>query len=333
MDAQKTALIIGATGGIGGETARTLKRRGWRVVALHRSPEEAGRMAPEFEWVQGDAMNAAAVIRAAVGASIIFHGANPPGYHNWKELAPAMLESAIAAARASGARILFPGNVYNFGPDAGTRVNEDARQAPVTRKGAIRVAMERRLEQAAADGVRSLIVRAGDFFGPRATGSWLAQGMVQIGRPVRFVLNPGRRGVGHAWAYIPDLAETFARLAEIEAELPDFERFHFGGHWVDDNRDLAEAIAWAAGRPKAPVLPFPWPMLGVLSPVVEMAREMAEMRYLWRTPLRLSNAKLVSRLGAEPHTPLAVALRRTLEGLGCIDPHHSLEALRRSAAS
>ena len=42
------------------------------------------------------------------------------------------------------------------------------------------------------------------------------------------------------------------------------------------------------------------------------------MRYLWREPLRLDNARLVAFLGAEPHTPLDEAVRETLEGLGCL---------------
>jgi nucleoside-diphosphate-sugar epimerase len=41
------------------------------------------------------------------------------------------------------------------------------------------------------------------------------------------------------------------------------------------------------------------------------------MRYLWREPLRLDNAKLVAVLGEEPHTPLDRAVRDTLRGLGC----------------
>jgi hypothetical protein len=48
-------------------------------------------------------------------------------------------------------------------------------------------------------------------------------------------------------------------------------------------------------------------------------RETLEMRYLWRTPLRLDNARLVSLIGEEPHTPLDTALRHTLAGMGCID--------------
>jgi nucleoside-diphosphate-sugar epimerase len=47
-------------------------------------------------------------------------------------------------------------------------------------------------------------------------------------------------------------------------------------------------------------------------------RELLEMRYLWRQPLRLSNARLAAVLGREPHTPLDEAVEATLVGLGCL---------------
>ncbi|AJY38958.1 epimerase [Burkholderia humptydooensis] len=40
---------------------------------------------------------------------------------------------------------------------------------------------------------------------------------------------------------------------------------------------------------------------------------MREMRYLWREALRMDNAKLVTALGREPHTPLDAAVE-TLVG-------------------
>lgn len=42
------------------------------------------------------------------------------------------------------------------------------------------------------------------------------------------------------------------------------------------------------------------------------------MRYLWREPVRMSNARLIQVLGTEPHTPLDAAVEATLAGLGCL---------------
>jgi nucleoside-diphosphate-sugar epimerase len=294
---KRIALIIGVTGGVGSETARALLARGWTVRALNRTPKQAAQRLASLgpiEWVQGDAMNQAEVVRASAGVSLVVHAANPPGYKNWAGLQLPMLESSIAAAKAAGARLVFPGTVYNYGADAFPAISESSPQHPTTQKGAIRVAMEERLLQASRDGVRVLIVRAGDFFGAAATNnSWFVQ-LVAPHKPVRKVRYPGERDVGHAWAYLPDLGETIARLVEREAELAPFERFHFGGHWFERGVEIAEATRRVANAPSARIGRFPWFLLRLLSPFVAVFREVLEMRYLWTTPVKLDNEKLLA---------------------------------------
>jgi nucleoside-diphosphate-sugar epimerase len=318
MSEAKTALVLGATGGVGGEIARALLARGWRVRALHRDPGKAAKPGDGLEWVRGDALDIAEVARAAEGVSVIVHGVNPPGYRNWKGLALPMLESTIAAATKSGALIVFPGTVYNFGPETFPLVGEDAPQRPRTRKGRIRVAMERRLFEASQAGARVLILRAGDFFGPSTENSWFGAAVVKPRRPLKAVVYPGRHTVGHAWAYLPDLAETAARLIERRGELTPFAAFHFGGHWFERGVEMAEAVRAASGNPRLPVRGFPWGLVYLLAPLLETFREMLEMTYLWRLPLRLDNRRLVAFLGEEPHTPTLEAVRDSLKGLGCL---------------
>ena len=318
-----TALVLGATGGIGGETARALVARGWRVRAMSRAPARTGTPGTgdmgEIEWVRGDAMVAAEVVAMARGATIVVHAVNPPGYRDWDKLVLPMLDNTVAAARAAGARIVLPGTVYNYGPDAFADLHEDAPQDPVTVKGRIRVEMERRLAAAAAEDVPVLIVRAGDFFGPRSGNTWFAQGLLKPGRRPRVVRNPGRPGVGHQWAYLPDVAETMLRLL-AQPDLPRFARYHMDGHWDPDGRRMTETIARLLGDPRPAIRPLPWWALRLASPVVPTLREMMEMRYLWEWPVRMRNDRLVATLGEEPRTPLDVAVRSTLVGLGCLGP-------------
>ena len=129
---------------------------------------------------------------------------------------------------------------------------------------------------------------------------------------------PGKPEVGHAWAYLPDVGETIARLVERRAELGAFEVFHFGGHWLERGIEMAEATLRVAGARGGRIRKFPWLALYALAPFVETFREMLEMRYLWTEAVRLDNQKLVAFLGEEPHTPLDEALHTTLGGLGCL---------------
>ena len=330
---QKTALIIGATGSYGGHVAVALIKHGWRVLALARDPKTAmaktGERMP-IDWVKGDGMNPADVLAAAQGAAVIVHAANPPGYKNWRGLAVPMLDATIAAAKAVGARIVFPGNVYNFAPDSGARIAEDHAQRPITRKGKIRVEMERTLRRASEGGTPVLILRAGDFFGPAAPNSGLGWMTTRSRGKLRSVYAPGPASVGHAWAYLPDMAEATAQLLDREDRLARFDVFHFAGQWMDRADELAASLRRVSGQPKLPIKPFPYPMIYALAPFVEMFRELIEMRYLQTKPIGLDNSKLVAFLGAEPHTGLDASIRATLSDMGClpepVDDHSMLAA-------
>lgn len=314
MTQTRTALVLGATGGIGGAVAAALAARGWRLRGLTRDPAAARGGGPaQVEWIQGDAMRREDVVRAAEGVSVLVHAVNPPGYRDWDKLVLPMIENAIAAARAAGgARILLPGTIYNFDPAATPVVDEDSPRHPRSRKGAIRVEMERRLKEASAE-TPVLILRAGDFFGPGARSSWFAQAMVRPGRPLRRIVNPAR-GAGHSWAYLPDLAEAFARLLEAPELLRPFEEVQFEGLHDSDGLRMIEAVRRAAGA-DLPVRAFPWALLALAAPFHGFAREATEIAPFWRHPMRLDNRRLLELLGEEPRTPLDEAMRATLRSL------------------
>ena len=252
---------------------------------------------------------------------MIIHGVNPPGYRNWAEQVLPMIDNTIAAAIAERATIVLPGTLYNFGPDAFPVLSEDSPQHPLTRKGAIRVQLEQRLLQSSREGARVVIVRAGDFFGAGAANNWFSQGLVKPGKPVRAVSAPGAPGVAHQWAYLPDVARTMLELIERRAALDAFACFHMAGHVDSDGTQMSQAIQRVVLRrtglqPRVGV--FPWWLLKLAAPFVVTFREIQEMRYLWQTPLRMDNQRLLAALGHEPHTPLEHAVEAALTSLGCL---------------
>jgi len=318
-----TALVLGATGGIGGEVARQLRAAGWQVRAMRRGGAPAVKQQDGLVWVSGDSMNRADVLAAASGCSVIVHAVNPPGYRRWAELVLPMIDNTVAAARAQGATIVLPGTVYNYGPSAYPVLQEDSPQKPLTRKGLIRVELEQRLRLASQQGCRVLVVRAGDFFGPQVGNSWFAQGLLKPGQPVKVVNLPGLRGVGHQWSYVPDVARTMVELLQRRDQLTPFTSFHMAGHWDADGTQMAAAISRAVvrqGDAQPTLRAFPWWLMTLASPFVTTLRELREMRYLWQVPVSMDNAKLRAVLGQEPHTPLDQAVQVTLEGLGCLTP-------------
>lgn len=316
MNSNRRALVLGASGGIGGEVAVRLVQRGWEVHALQHRSRMGGRRGNGIYWWRGDALNRDDVMQAAKGAALIVHAVQPSIYQDGDTQSLPMLQHSLDAAIAGRARLLLPGAACNYGPSPA--VAEDAPQRPQTRRGALRVEMERRLREAVAQGARALIVRSGDHFGPHAGHSWFSQGLLEPGREAGGLRYPGRRGIGHQWCYQPDLAETMMRLIENEERLDAYESFHVGGHWDADGGAMTAAIARALDRPNLRVKRFPWALLRMSSPLLPMLRDIAEQRRLWMQPVRLDNRRLLAFLGEEPRTDLDTAVRDTLYGMGCL---------------
>jgi nucleoside-diphosphate-sugar epimerase len=172
-------------------------------------------------------------------------------------------------------------------------------------------------------------VRAGDFFGPKAANNWFSQGLVKAGKPVTVLTYPGKHGIGHQWANLPDVAETMVRLLETSYVPERFAVFHIEGHWDADGTQMIAAIRKAAGNPDIKMRKLPWLLMRLLSPFVPLFRELVEMRYLWATPIHMGNARLKEVLGTEPRTPLDLAVRETLIGIGCVPK----EPLRQAIGS
>jgi nucleoside-diphosphate-sugar epimerase len=91
-----------------------------------------------------------------------------------------------------------------------------------------------------------------------------------------------------------------------------YEVFHFRGHWFERGVGLAELVCRMRGVSPKRIKPFPWWLIKLASPFVDVFHEMLEMHYLWQVPLQLNNEKLRALIGAEPHTPIETALAATL---------------------
>jgi hypothetical protein len=71
---------------------------------------------------------------------------------------------------------------------------------------------------------------------------------VKPGKPVTAVSNPGHRGVGHQWSYLPDVARAMIELLARRNSLEPFATFHMAGHWDADGSHMAETIQRVVAR-------------------------------------------------------------------------------------
>ena len=305
---QSTVLILGANGRLGSALTDAFTARGWRVLAQSRQPRTTPASAP----IIADLRDVDRVVKAALKigtVNVVVNAANPI-YTRWAEEAVAMNDAAIAIAKALGATLMLPGNVYNFGTDLPELLSSNTPQLAQTSKGKIRIEMERAMATAAEHGTQAIVVRAGDFFGC-GTGSWFDQAIakdVQKGK----LTYPGPLHLMHAWAYVPDLAATFVRVAEARQTLARFETIHYAGHAVT-GYELVQTMQHAAQR-KLKISGMPWWLIRLVGVVKPLWRDLAEMSYLWQRPHRLVTDAAHAHLIA-PATPIDAAIDASLRQL------------------
>ena len=320
-----TALVLGATGRLGRHAAAAFDAAGWHVRTFTRRPPDG---VPSGTALVGDVRDASALNAAADGADVIVNALNPP-YRRWAREVPALTEAVIGVARESGATVMLPGNVYGFGETMPARLDAGVADAPSTELGRIRAALEARHREAAIDGVRTIVVRAGDFVEGRRTGNWFEDHLLKRVGDDRFMY-PGPLDRTHAWAWLPDLGRLFAELASRRDALEPFHDVGFPG-WSLTGRELVDAVERVLGRPLT-VDAMPWPLLRLSAPFSGDVRGVLSMRYLWTRPHRIDGAELRRVLPGFRATPLERGLEETLRRLGSMGGNERRDRRTESAA-
>jgi nucleoside-diphosphate-sugar epimerase len=338
---RSTVVVLGARGRLGLALCSAFARAGWRVLAQVRPGKPIpADVPPGVQWLAVPLTDSAALVQAATGAQVVVNALSPTAYTNraWKAEVPEFMLAAQQLATALQATLMLPGNVYAYGRRMPPLLDESTPFVADTVKGRLRESAEAQMSASAHQGgPRGIVIRAGDFFGG-GSGTWLDLVMATRLRKGQLSL-PGPVDLPHAWAYLPDLAQTFVRVAERREALPPFATLHFQGHtlsgrdWLAALQPIAQAQGWvAAGRSLKPKT-VPWPLLrwmGLFSPTLA---SVCEMRYLWFTPHALDNQRLTALIGEEPHTPTEQAVNQALQGLGFFRERQGAPAVGSSTAA
>jgi nucleoside-diphosphate-sugar epimerase len=262
-------LILGGSGKIGSHAAEAFWNAGWTVRQFDRAKDD--------------------MTTAAMGCDVIVNGLNPTGYRNWAQAIPAITAQVIAAAKASGATVIIPGNICVYGDQPGV-LDENTPHLATTRKGKIRIDMEAAYR---ASGVRTIVLRAGNFIDPNGNGDIMSLFVLREIAKGK-ITHGGDPTALQAYCYVPDWARAAVMLAEKRDDLDTFADIPFPGH-AFSAQDQRDEIQKVVGKPMT-LKAFPWWMMTALSPFWPLAYEMREMRYLFAMSHRIGGERFMALL-------------------------------------
>ena len=301
--------VIFGTGAIGLATLDAVRRRGQTARLVNRSGH--ARVPGDVEVVGGDARDPAFTTEVARGAHVVYQTLNPP-YAEWTAQFPLLQAGVLAAAEATGARLVSMENVYMYGRAAGRVLTEDRAYDAHTKKGQLRGRMARELLDAHDAGrVEVAIGRASDYFGARGGAqSNLGDRVFPAALAGKTATVLGDPDQPHTYTYIPDIGEGLATLGE-HLDAP-------GQVWHLPNdpdsrstRQMVDIVYRLAGQPRGKLRRLPPVVLRALGLVNPTMRELVEMQYQFEEPFIVDSGKITNKLGVDA-TPLEDALDHTL---------------------
>lgn len=118
-----TCLVLGATGFIGGQIARSALARGWTVRALRRDSNAVGAIGDlQPDWISGRLEDRSALVNAMRGCQVVFHAA--AAYPHGTQQIDRQVQAAVdqmqivlsAAREAQVERLIYTSSFTTIGP-------------------------------------------------------------------------------------------------------------------------------------------------------------------------------------------------------------------------
>ncbi|PLS15964.1 short chain dehydrogenase [Bacillus sp. M6-12] len=308
----KKALVLGATGSMGSAIVHELVQRGVEVSVFARNKERLNELFQNLEVnvVAGDGFIQKDLDQAASGVEIIFNAVNIP-YQDWQEKLRDLNGNILNAAKKSKARLAIVDNIYGYGRSKGVPVSEKDEKKPHTKKGKIRVDLERRAKES---GVEMFIAHFPDFYGPNAGNTLLNYTLTAMaeGKTARFI---GDKKIEREYIYTPDGAKALVELALRDQAYG--QNWNIPGAGTISGEEIID-IAMGYTKYRKKVSAVSKNMIRFIGFFDKFMREYLEMYYLTEEPVVLNGSKYEREIGLIPRTSYEEGIRKTLASISAI---------------
>lgn len=205
--------MTGATGYVGTAVAEALRVAGHDVVGLARSDDSAARLAAAGgAALRGTLADADVLARGAREADAVIHLAATGGADQ-AEVDTAAVDALLDALAGSGKPFLYTSGIWVLGP-TGDAVADDDAPANAAALVAWRPAVERTVVDAAARGMRSVVIRPGVVYG---RGGGTPGGFIASGRKKGVVRYVGDGRQRWPFVHVDDLAGLYVLALDAPA--------------------------------------------------------------------------------------------------------------------
>jgi nucleoside-diphosphate-sugar epimerase len=303
-------VVLGANGVVGTSLLEDLSKKGFtNIFATSRSFKD--NKVKNITYCKSDLLNKDDVEIVLENAKLAYLTVGLPyNIKIWKEQWPIIIDNVIHACIKNNTKLVFFDTVYSYGKVDGVMTEESPLNA-VSEKGKLRIFMENKIKNSAKDGLKYVIAKSADFYGPFTTNSLMyvacLENILKNKKPYWL----GSLDKLHSYTYVPDAIKAMVTLGiDPRADnqvwhLPTKSPALTGREYIGLMNKILE-------RKKSPMAVNKF-MLKILSLFDPLVKELPEVFYQNDSDYVFSSAKYDSAFGDVKTTEYEEGLKKMIE--------------------
>lgn len=299
---KKRYIVFGANGALGSAIVRYLYGSEDITAVVHNGYQN---IPSSVKTIKSDCLNKNNVISLCKEHDIIFHCINVP-YHKWQKQIPVITENILFGAIENKATLVFPGNVYGYGPFITSPFNENHPRNANSKKGILRNSLEAMLEDAHKRGNIILrIPRFPDYYGPGVVNKLMEPlfSSALIGKKALWL---GSLNASHSLIYIDDAAKASVLIANEGRDVC----YHVSGDPLTGKEFISTVFQCAQTKENIAVLRKNFfKFVGLFD---KEAKELIELMYEFEEPMIMNDSKFRSHFPDFEYTQHKTGIEKTL---------------------
>jgi len=265
--------ILGSTGVIGKELAKSLTKYTNKIRLVSRNPKKVN---DTDELFKANLLNVEETMKAVEGSEVVYLTVGLQYDINvWRTQWPPLMKNVIEACKKSNSKLVFFDNVYSYGIVNGW-MTEETPIKPDSEKGKVRAELNEMIMNEVKQGnLKAIIAKAADFYGPETPLSFV-NSMVfdnfKKGKKAQWFIDVNKK---HSFTYTPDAGKGTAILGNTESAYNQIWHLPTNKN-VLTGKEFIELAAKAMGVKLEYMIVKKWmvKMLGMFNKVVKESIEM-----------------------------------------------------------
>ncbi|PKL79918.1 MAG: NAD-dependent dehydratase [Ignavibacteriae bacterium HGW-Ignavibacteriae-4] len=291
--------ILGSGGIIGIEIAKELPKYTENIRLVARNPKKVNE---SDELVKADVLDYGQLEKAIAGSEILYVTV---GFEYstkvWQENWPKFMRNVIEICKKEDCKLVFFDNVYVYDENHIDKMTENTPINPPSKKGKVRAEVANLiLEAVKNDGLKALIARSADFYGPG-----VPKNNSLLNETVFKPLNSGKKAnwlcsteYKHSFTYTVDAGKATALLGNSDKAYGQVWHLPTAANPLTGKELITLAASKLGATPKIQLAPrFIVKVMGLFMPIM---KESVEMLYQYDRDYIFDSTKFEKEFGIKP---------------------------------